>query len=300
MTDLAHATRQYLAHLSVERSLSPNTTAAYSRDLNRYLAHLEARHVSSIEAISEEDVASFPESLSDLATTSIARALTSVRSFHKFLFEEGLTPTDPAAHVRPPKIPARLPHALTIDEVEKLIAASSVGSDAVALRNQALLEVLYGTGARISEAVNLAPDDLDLTDHSIRLFGKGRKERVLPLGHYAQQAVEAYLVRGRPELLRRGTGDSHVFLNLRGRALSRQSAWAILQESAERANIATHISPHTLRHSFATHLLQGGADIRVVQEMLGHSSVTTTQIYTHVSQDTIREVYTGAHPRALT
>ncbi|WP_182048889.1 site-specific tyrosine recombinase XerD [Changpingibacter yushuensis] len=297
---LARSVGQYLEHLSVERSLSENTVAAYARDLAKYQAHLAARGVSDVDVVVEEDVASFAETLQGLATTSVARALTSVRSFHKFLFEEGSTASDPAAFVRPPKIPQRLPHALTVEEVATLIDSTGSGDDPVALRDRALLEVLYGTGARISEAVNLSPDDIDIEERSIRLFGKGRKERILPLGSYAINAVNAYLVRARPELAKRGTGSPFLFLNLRGRQLSRQTAWGIIQAAAARAHLTDHVSPHTLRHSFATHLLQGGADVRVVQELLGHSSVTTTQIYTQVTRDTVREVYVGAHPRALT
>ncbi len=298
-TPLARAARQYLDHLTVERSLSVNTLAAYGRDLGKYLSHLDGRGISSPQDVTREDVASFPESLQPMAPASVARSMTSARSFHRFLCEEGLTATDPAADVQPPKIPQRLPQALTLDEVTSLLDVAGTGEGAVPLRDRALLEFLYGTGARISEAVGLTIDDLDTASQYVRLFGKGRKERVLPLGTYAIDALEAYLVRGRPALAERGNGTPAVFLNTRGRALSRQSAWGILQNVAVRAHLTTHISPHSLRHSFATHLLEGGADVRIVQEMLGHSSVTTTQIYTHVSRDTVREVYASSHPRAI-
>jgi len=277
--------------------------------------------------VKETDVASFLEALrtgSDggrpLAASSAARTVTAVRGFHRFLLDEGLTEADPAAQVRPPQVGRRLPKALTIDEVTRLLDAASTGDDAVSLRDRALLEVLYATGARISEAVGLVVDDLDEDSGCLRLFGKGRKERVVPVGQYAWDALEAYLVRGRPELAARGGGAPQVFLNTLGRPLSRQSAWGALRRAAERAGLtgageggADHagdgagdadaleelrISPHTLRHSFATHLLAGGADVRVVQEMLGHASVTTTQIYTKVTVDHLREVYATSHPRA--
>ncbi len=294
-----HVAQQYLAHLAVERSLSENTVGAYRRDLAKYQVHLLGRSIEDVRDVTPEDVASFAEAQDGMATTSVARAMTSVRSFHRFVCEEGLTDIDPATDVRPPKIPSRLPKVLTIDEVSRLISAPSE-EDAVGLRDRALLEILYGTGARISEAVGLDIDDIDADTKTIRLFGKGRKERILPLGTYALEAVDAYLVRARPQLASHGRGTSKLFLNTLGRPLSRQSAWAVIQEAAEKAHISAHVSPHSLRHSFATHLLQGGADVRVVQEMLGHSSVTTTQIYTLVTRDTVREVYAAAHPRAIT
>lgn len=241
-----------------------------------------------------------------LAASSAARTVAAVRGFHRFLLDEGLAGSDPAARVRPPQVARRLPKALSIDEVSRLLDAASAGDDAVGLRDRALLEVLYATGARISEAVGLVVDDLDADSGCLRLLGKGRKERVVPMGQYAWNALEAYLVQGRPELAARGRGVPQVFLNTLGRPLSRQSAWAVLQQAAERAGLIgtdcadeRRISPHTLRHSFATHLLAGGADVRVVQEMLGHASVTTTQIYTKVTVDHLREVYATSHPRAL-
>lgn len=297
-TRLSRTSRQYLDHLAVERSLSVNTLAAYSRDLGKYLKHLSSRGIDDPEMVSREDVASFAEALEGMARSSVARSIASVRSYHRFLFEEGVTSRDPASDVQPPKIPQRLPQALTIAEVNRLIDVAGTGEGPIPMRDRALFEFLYGTGARVSEAVGMCLDDVDVEKRMVRLFGKGRKERVLPLGTFAVQALEAYLVRARPQLAQRGGGNPAVFLNTRGRPLSRQSAWALLQEVAGRARISTHISPHSLRHSFATHLIEGGADVRIVQEMLGHSSVTTTQIYTHVSRDTVREVYAASHPRA--
>ena len=247
-----------------------------------------------------------------------------MRGFHRFLALEGEVPTDPAANVAPPKPPARLPKAIPIDAVERLLAAASVGDTPESLRDRALLEILYGIGARISEAVGLDVDDLKTAGPddrpsggpsggptegahggagrgavgSVRLQGKGGKERIVPVGRYAVEAVTAYLVRGRPALAAHGRGGPALFLNQRGARLSRQSAWAVIQRAADRADLSEHVSPHTLRHSFATHLLDGGADVRVVQELLGHASVTTTQIYTMVSVHRLREVYAGAHPRA--
>jgi len=234
-----------------------------------------------------------------LTASSAARAVVAVRGFHRFLLLEGTATTDPAHEVRPPTAPRRLPKAIAVSEVERLLDGAADDGTPAGLRDRALLEVLYGSGARISEAVGLDVDDLDLEAGLLRLHGKGSRERIVPVGSYATGAARAYLVRARPDLARRGRGTPAVFLNTRGGRLSRQSAWAVLQATAERAGLAAHVSPHTLRHSFATHLLEGGADVRVVQELLGHASVTTTQIYTRVTADTLREVYAATHPRAL-
>lgn len=239
-----------------------------------------------------------------LAPASVARAVVAVRSLHRFAVEEGVLATDPAVGVTPPRPPRRLPKALSQSDVVALLE-TPVTDTPLGLRDAALLELLYGTGARISEAVGLDVDDLiravaapaEATP-GLRLFGKGSKERMVPLGTYARRALDAYLVRARPALAPRGSGTPALFLNVRGGRLSRQSAWTVLQTAAERAGLAVEVSPHTLRHSYATHLLDGGADVRVVQELLGHASVTTTQIYTLVTVDHLREVYAMAHPRA--
>lgn len=233
-----------------------------------------------------------------LAANSAARAVVAVRGLHRFLLREGLTTTDPARGVRPPSPPKRLPKAISVEDVAGLLAAAGADQTPRALRDRALLELLYGCGARISEAVGLDLDELDVASGTVRLLGKGGKERVVPVGSYAREAVSAYLVRGRPELAAAGAGSPALFLNARGGRLSRQSAWTVLRAAAQRAGVRTEISPHTLRHSFATHLLDGGADVRVVQELLGHASVTTTQVYTLVTVDRLREVYATAHPRA--
>lgn len=307
-TQLRGECEQYLAHLAVERGLSEHTLAAYRRDLTRYIGFLESRGHATIGEVTPADVADYAGAVrtgSDggrpLAASSAHRAVVAVRGWHRFALAEGSTLTDPSADIKAPAVPRRLPRALSTEEVIALLEACDVGDGPVPLRDRALLELLYGTGARISEAVNLALDDLTLGGEApaVRLFGKGRKERVVPLGGYAVAAVEAYLVRARPELARSGTGNSALFLNTRGRPLSRQSAWAVLHAAGGRAGLSGRVSPHTLRHSFATHLLAGGADVRVVQELLGHASVTTTQVYTQVTAQTMREVYAASHPRAL-
>lgn len=225
--------------------------------------------------------------------------MVAVRGFHRFALRDGLAATDPSAGIKPPSPAKRLPKALALGQVEALLEAAGAPGTSLALRDQALLEILYGTGARISEAVGIDLDDLDLTDGVVLLRGKGSKERMVPVGSYARDAVSAYLTRARPELTAVGKGTPALFLNARGGRLSRQSAWTVIGRAADRAGITTEVSPHTLRHSFATHLLEGGADVRVVQELLGHASVTTTQIYTLVTVDSLREVYAAAHPRAL-
>ncbi|GII54076.1 tyrosine recombinase XerD [Planotetraspora thailandica] len=298
----------YLAHLAVERGLAANTLASYRRDLRRYLDHLEGRGLESFSQIAESDVVAFLTSLREgdeehpaLVASSAARAVSAVRGLHRFAVREGVTGDDPAHEVRPPRQLRRLPKAITVAEVERLIAASGPEDAPLTLRNRALLEVLYGTGARISEAVGLAVDDVSVPagdDHDqVRLRGKGGRSRIVPLGRFARQALDAYMVRARPKIAAHGRGTPALFLNARGGRLTRQGAWEVLQAAAERAGLSG-VSPHMLRHSFATHLLDGGADVRVVQELLGHASVTTTQVYTLVTVDKLREVYAAAHPRA--
>ncbi len=299
------AVRQYVDHLAIERGLARNSLLSYRRDLGRYLDFLAEVGVGDIDQITEGHVLSFLGRLREgdaehqpLAASSAARTVVAVRGFHRFAVLEDLASHDPAADVRPPAPPRRLPKALTVTQVEALLAATGEGRTPKELRDRALLELLYGTGARISEAVGLDVDDLDREASALRLVGKGGKERVVPVGSYASGAVDDYLVRGRPVLSERGSGGPALFVNSRGGRLSRQSAWTVLRSAATRAHIAGEVSPHTLRHSFATHLLDGGADVRVVQELLGHASVTTTQIYTLVTVDTLREVYAASHPRA--
>ena len=305
-TPLQRALRTYLDHLVVERGLADNTLKSYRRDLRRYLGHLAGLGIDDVTKVTEAAVSGFLMSLREgdeehqpLSAGSAARTVVAVRGFHKFAVREGLATNDPAAAVRPPASAKRLPKALPLAEIEAILEAAGSPGTSLALRDRALLEVLYGTGARISEAVGLDLDDLDLEEGTVLLRGKGGKERMVPVGSYARQAVEAYVVRGRPDLSGVGRGTAALFLNARGGRLSRQSAWAVLAKAAERAGVTAEVSPHTLRHSFATHLLDGGADVRVVQELLGHASVTTTQVYTLVTVDSLREVYATAHPRAL-
>lgn len=300
MTDAAWTTG-YLRHLAVERGLSRNTVTSYRRDLGIYADWLDAHGLDGPGAVREQDLADFVRFLGAerqpaLATSSIARVLSAVRGLHRFLADEGVIEADVSCDLRPPKLPMRLPKAIPVDEVEALIAAAG-GEELHQLRDVALLELLYATGARVSEAVSLNVDDL-VDEEVVRLFGKGGKQRVVPLGSYARRAVDAYLVRARPVLSARGPATPALFLGLRGRRMSRQAAWDVIHRASEKAGLAASVSPHTLRHSFATHLLEGGADVRVVQELLGHSSVATTQIYTLVTADTLREMYTAAHPRA--
>jgi integrase/recombinase XerD len=290
----------------VERGLADNTLKSYRRDLRRYVGYLSAEGIRDVVDISEPAVAGFLMALREgdedhppLSAGSAARTVVAVRGFHKFAVREGLSQVDPAAAVRPPSPAKRLPKALPLTDIERILDAAGSPGTALALRDRALLEVLYGTGARISEAVGLDLDDLDPEQGTVLLRGKGSKERIVPVGSFAQEAVQAYLVRGRSELSAVGKGVSALFLNARGGRLSRQSAWAVLAKAADRAGVTAEVSPHTLRHSFATHLLDGGADVRVVQELLGHASVTTTQVYTLVTVDSLREVYATAHPRAL-
>jgi integrase/recombinase XerD len=326
------AVRAYLEYLVVERGLAANTLDSYGRDLRRYESALAGRGKASLADVTPSDVAEFLASLregdpdhSALAVSSAARAVIAVRGLHAFAVAQGLAETDPARDVPPPTPPKHLPKPITLDEVERLLAAAGPGPDAPAgasdralsidgasaaaggiqprlLRDRALLEFLYGTGARVSEATGLDVDELRLdADPVVRLAGKGGKHRIVPVGSYAVRSLEAYLVRARPALAaasRRVSVSPAVFLNARGGRLTRQGAWGVLHAAAERAGVAD-VSPHTLRHSFATHMLDGGADIRVVQELLGHASVATTQVYTLITVDRLREVYASSHPRAL-
>ncbi len=294
----------YLDHLAVERGLAANSLSAYGRDLRRYLEFCAGRAITRIDEVTEADLGEFLAWLRrgsaehpPLAAASAARTLVAVRGLHRFAVAEGLATTDPGREVKPPSAAKRLPKALTVHEVELILVSTGGGAaEPLGLRDRALLEFLYGTGARISEAVGLDIDDLDLDDGVALLHGKGGKSRLVPIGSKACQALAAYLVRARAGLLT--SAQPAVFVNARGGRLSRQSAWTILRTAAERAGVTADVSPHTMRHSFATHLLDGGADVRVVQELLGHASVTTTQVYTKVTVEHLREVYAIAHPRA--
>lgn len=310
MTSPKTAADRWLTHLAIERGVSANTLSNYRRDVQRYLDWIAHRGIDDLSTVTSRDIESYVLDLRrgdpdtgrpPLAASSTGRALVVARGLHKFALMEGLISVDVAGEVSPPSTGRHLPDTLSIAEMDELIAA--IPTDEVAtpedLRDAALIELLYGTGARISEIMNLTVDEvmvLEETEGMLRIVGKGDKHRVVPVGSMAQKALQRYLVRSRPQLAK---GKSHaLFLNKRGGALSRQSAWQILKNSARRAGIHKDISPHTLRHSYASHLLEGGADVRIVQELLGHSSVTTTQIYTHVTADNLRNVWAQSHPRA--
>ncbi|GAA4182179.1 site-specific tyrosine recombinase XerD [Gryllotalpicola koreensis] len=290
----------YLRYAGLERRLAQNTVASYRRDLATYTDWLGDQGIVSLDDVVPATLSAYAKHLGEqgLAAASVSRMLGTVRQLHRFLQVEGRTQTDAARELRTPKKPLRLPKAIPQADVTALIETAS-GDDIVALRDRALLELLYATGARVSEAVDLDVDDV-VDQEIVRLTGKGDKQRIVPLGSYARTALDAYLVRARPALANRGKGRdaAALFLGVRGQRVSRQNAWLIIKKAAERAELTAPVSPHTLRHSFATHLLEGGADVRVVQELLGHASVATTQLYTLVTADTLRDVYTQAHPRA--
>ena len=304
---LDRLTENYFRHLAVERGMAKNTLLAYRRDLSRYLAFLEVRGVDSVNAITEVLVADFAQSLGQingLAQSSVARILSSVRGLHKFWLIEGVSPQDPSSMVKPPKQRRHLPKALTLDEVMRLLDAAgpmpsenSVHDDPIRLRDRALVELMFACGGRISEVLALDLDDFNQPE-MVRLFGKGSKERLVPIGSFSIALLDAYRTRVRPALASAGKGTPAMFLNQRGARLSRQSAWTIIHQAAQAAGLGDKVSPHTLRHSFATLVLEGGLDVRKVQELLGHASVTTTQIYTQVSVDKLREDHANFHPRA--
>ena len=294
MTSLEALVRDWVDYLRVEKGASAHTVSNYRRDVARYAFDMKSQGKLNVEDISPRDIEDYTMRLASgqvtgtpAAASSVARASAAIRGLHKYALSEGAVGTDAAAQLHAPRQGRHLPKALSVDEVGRL-------------RDAALLELLYATGARVSEAVSLSADDLDLDGDVpvVRLFGKGRKERIVPVGSFAVDALDAYRVRARPALAARGRGSTAFFLNSRGGALSRQSAWTAIRRAAEAAQLGERVSPHTLRHSFATHLLEGGASVREVQELLGHASVATTQIYTQVTAAALREVFTLSHPRA--
>ena len=297
---------QFLVHIGIERGLAKATVSAYESDLNKYVAWLQTHGITKPDDIAKQDVEDYIAALDadGESARSKARRLASIHEFHRFALAQHAVSADVAASVKAPKGASVLPDVLSVDEVSRLLDAAAVGgsTDPVVLRDKALLEFMYATGCRVSEAVGTNLDDIDLEEKVVRLMGKGSKQRLVPLGSYARNSVVAYLNAGRGELERRSTAKvperRALFLNKRGRRISRQSVWEIVKTAGERAGITKPLHPHTLRHSFATHLIQGGADVRTVQELLGHASVTTTQIYTHVSPEALIETYLTAHPRA--
>ena len=297
---------QFLVHIGIERGLAKATVSAYESDLNKYVAWLQTHGITKPDDIAKQDVEDYIAALDadGESARSKARRLASIHEFHRFALAQHAVSADVAASVKAPKGASVLPDVLSVDEVSRLLDAAAVGgsTDPVVLRDKALLEFMYATGCRVSEAVGTNLDDIDLEEKVVRLMGKGSKQRLVPLGSYARNSVVAYLNAGRGELERRSTAKvperRALFLNKRGKRISRQSVWEIVKTAGERAGITKPLHPHTLRHSFATHLIQGGADVRTVQELLGHASVTTTQIYTHVSPEALIEAYLTAHPRA--
>lgn len=295
-------TRRYLDHLRVERGLAANTVEAYRRDLGQYAGYLEETGLDDLAEVRTADVERFvawmrtrrTPSGRAYAASTVARAVVAVRGLHRFLSDEGLVPVDAAADVDTPRPGRSLPKALPLTQVERLLAAP-VGDEPTALRDRALLELLYGSGLRISELTGLDVDDVDRVERLVHVRGKGSKDRVVPFGAVAAAAIDQWLVRGRPLI---ASGTPAVFVNARGGRLTRQGVWKLVKEHAQRVGLNDDVSPHTLRHSFATHLLDGGADVRAVQELLGHANVTTTQIYTLVSRQRLRQMYDQAHPRA--
>ncbi|MCO6558423.1 MAG: site-specific tyrosine recombinase XerD [Bifidobacterium sp.] len=296
---------QFLAHIDVERGLVKSTVKAYAADIRKYLGWLDAQGLKDLASVTSHDVEAYVAALDEAGESgrSKARRLASVHEFHKFALTQGVVADDVSARVKAPKANGHLPDVLSIDEVTRLLDAASMGGsdDPVVLRDKALLEFMYATGCRVSEAVGADLNDVDTDERVVVLTGKGSKQRLVPLGEYAIKALQRYVSLGRPQLEGKAKGGKErraIFLNKRGRRISRQSVWEVVKTAGERAHIDKPLHPHTLRHSFATHLIQGGADVRTVQELLGHASVTTTQIYTHVSPETLIETYLTAHPRA--
>jgi integrase/recombinase XerD len=288
----------FLDYVRLERGLSDNSIDAYERDLVRYLSLLEDRGITSVGSITPRDVSDYIRILDDLglAPSSVARSLTAVRVFHKFLVSEGILQGNPTENQRPPKVGRKLPEVLNVEEMAVLLDQPDLETS-LGIRDRAMLEMMYGAGLRVSEAIDLKPNQLIFDIDVVRVFGKGSKERLVPIGGQAQAWVRKYLDGARPDLAKPGS-PSNVFLNFRGGCLSRMGVYKILRKYVTAAGIGKSVSPHTMRHSFATHLLEGGADLRAVQEMLGHADISTTQIYTHIDREYLKEVHRTFHPRA--
>jgi integrase/recombinase XerD len=302
-----NALQSFLDHLAIERGLSSNSISAYKRDLAKFSEYL-VKEKLDFEKLSENEITGFEVWLKSLgmAVTSINRNISALKSFYKYLAQEFAT-NNPVSSVASSKVPRRLPKALTVKEITALINSTKREGDPISLRDHAIVELLYGTGARVSEIVGVDINDFSQSEMegnpvtTVKLRGKGSKERIVPLGRFAKNAIDEYLVRIRPSLISKSKSKSvetALFLNQRGSRLSRQSAWQMISDAADATGLSGKVSPHVFRHSYATHLLDGGADIRVVQELLGHASVTTTQIYTLITIDKVRETYATAHPRA--
>ncbi len=297
--NLDGALKEYINYLQVERGLASNSIDGYLRDLKKYTGYLQKRGVAEPDQIQKEHITAFlsEERRKGLSPGTVARYVSSIRGFHKFMIREGISNSVPVASLKTPKTPKVLPKVLSQVEVKKLLD-QPIPRDPRGLRDKAMLETLYATGMRISELVSLDLNDLDLKDSEIRVTGKGNKERLVPVGRIASRSLEEYIALGRPQMIGR-SHNTAIFLNQRGGRLSRSGAWRILKSYAKRVALEKKMSPHTLRHSFATHLLENGADLRHIQELLGHSSIRTTQVYTHVTREQVRKVYMKAHPRAI-
>ena len=296
--------QEFLNHLEAEKGSSDNTVAAYRNDLTQFYDFVTAGgrlHDGAWEELSRDDLINYILWLKEreYASATVARKVAAMKSFCGFLVRSGAIEDNPAEELDSPKVKKQLPTTLTPDEVEKLLALPAQGGNTPkALRDTALLEVLYATGMRVSEVAGLALDDLDLDGGTVRCVGKGDKERVMPLYAEACRAVGEYVEKGRPKLAGHGADDGTLFLNPRGEKLTRQGLWLIIKAYARQLGLEDRVTPHTLRHSFATHMLNGGAGLREVQKLLGHANISTTQVYTHVTRERLREVYDGAHPRA--
>lgn len=290
----------YLHFLRVERQLAANTLVSYERDLKSYIQYLkEVEQLDSLRKVERIHILNHLRHLKETTKTSrtVARHISSIRSFHQFLIRERVVDNDPTVHLEMPQMDKKLPNVLSIEEVDALMQAPALDK-ANGIRDQAMLELLYASGMRVSECINLDMDDVNLTMGFVRCFGKGGKERIIPLGKSALKACQAYLENGRHNLLKAGEKTDALFINQRGKRLTRQGFWKLLKQHAQKAGIQKELTPHTLRHSFATHLIENGADLRAVQEMLGHADISTTQIYTHVSKTRLKDVYSQFHPRA--
>ncbi|WP_077326804.1 site-specific tyrosine recombinase XerD [Virgibacillus siamensis] len=289
----------FIHYIQVERGLSDNTLKSYRRDLGQYMSFVDQKiHKKNWADVERQDIVRFLYDLKDHGKSSatIARIISSIRSFHQFLMREQMVNQDPSIHIETPKRERKLPDILSAQDVETLLTLQA--DSPLRIRNKAMLEVMYATGLRVSELISLKVSDLHLTMGFVRCYGKGSKERIVPLGDVAKEAVEKYLQDARGQLTRRKQDRNALFVNQHGRPLSRQGFWKILKAAARESGIKKEITPHTLRHSFATHLLENGADLRSVQEMLGHSDISTTQIYTHVNRTRLKDIYQSYHPRA--
>ncbi|MFD1039220.1 site-specific tyrosine recombinase XerD [Virgibacillus byunsanensis] len=296
---LQHAYDDFFHYLQVERGLSDNTLKSYKRDLNQYLLYINKVMLkSNWDNVTRNDIIGFLQQLKDdgKSQSTMTRAVSTIRAFHQFLIREKFVNLDASLHIETPRKERKLPDILSLAEVEALLV--NQGSTPLHIRNKAMLELLYATGLRVTELITLKVSDLHLTMGFVRCLGKGSKERIVPLGNVAKKSVEDYLEQARSQLIKRKDDQNVLFVNQHGRPLSRQGFWKILKQVASNANIKKTITPHTLRHSFATHLLENGADLRSVQEMLGHSDISTTQIYTHVTKARLKDIYKSYHPRA--